>query len=194
MGLKRVLTLAVSAALLPLWAQADGLSYSHLDAAYVTTDVDDFSQDVDGLALRGSVELTERVFAFAGFTTQSTSILGSDLDVKSYDLGVGYAWPLSPTADLYGKVHYLRAEADYAGFDADDDGYGLSAGVRSRIMDQLELEGSVRYTDLSDSGHDTALGLGARWYFSRQLAVGVEGEFGDDAKTYGIGVRWTFGD
>lgn len=178
---------------MPLVAAADGLSYSYVDAAYISTDVDNFDENVDGFALRASVELANRVFAFGGYTDQSTSILGSDLDVKGYNLGVGYAWPMSGTTDLYGKVGYVRAEADFAGLNANDDGYALGVGVRSRVVDQLELEGSINYTDLSDSGDDTTLGLGARWYFTQQFAVGVEGEFGNDARTYGIGVRWTFG-
>jgi hypothetical protein len=51
----------------------------------------------------------------------------------------------------------------------------------------------VSYVDLSDSGDDTTLDLGARWFFTPQFAVGLEGSFGDDASTYGVGVRWNFG-
>ena len=194
MRFKFASALAASAALVPFFAQAEGLSYSYVDAAYVNTDIDRFDEDVDGFALRGSYEITNNVFVFAGYADQGTSVGGFDIDLQTYNLGLGYAWPLGSALDVYGKVGYVSAEADVQGLgDADDDGYSLAVGLRGRAVEQLELEGAVSYVDLSDSGDDTTLDLGARWYFTPQLAFGVEGSFGDDANTYGLGVRWNFG-
>jgi hypothetical protein len=194
MRFKFASALAASAAFVPFLAQAEGLSYSYLDAAYVNTDVDNFNEDVDGFALRGSYELTNNVFVFAGYADQGTSAAGFDIDLQTYNLGLGYAWPLGKALDVYGKVGYVSSEADVQGLgNADDDGYSLAVGLRGRAVEQLELEGAVSYVDLSDSGDDTTLDLGARWYFTPQFAFGVEGSFGDDANTYGLGVRWNFG-
>jgi hypothetical protein len=193
MRFKFISALATTTALLPFLAQAEGLSYSYLDAAYVNTDIDQFDEEVDGFALRGSFEIAEQVFLFAGYANQSTEVSGTDIDVEQMNLGAGYAWPIGPKADLYGKVGYVSAEAEAGGFDADDDGYLLGVGLRGRPADQFELEGAANYIDLSDSGDSTSFGLGARWFFTEQFAVGVEGEFGDDATTYGVGVRWNFG-
>ena len=189
-----VSALAASAAFVPFLAQAEGLSWSYVDAAYINTDIESFDEDVDGFALRGSYEIVDNVFVFAGYADQGTSVAGLDIDLQSYNLGLGYAWPLGKALDLYGKVGYVSAEADVDGLgDADDDGYSLAVGLRGRAIEQLELEGAVSYVDLSDSGDDTTLDLGARWYFTPQFAVGLESSFGDDANTYGLGVRWNFG-
>lgn len=194
MRFKFVTALAASAACVPFLAQAEGISYSYLDAAYVNTDIDGFNKDVDGYALRGSFEVVDNLFLFAGYVDQGTTVFGTDIDLQSYNIGVGYAWPLSEALDLYGKLAYVNAEADVQGLgSADDDGYALGVGLRGRPVEQLELEGSVNYADFSDSGDDTTLGVSARWYFTKQFAVGIEGEFGDDADTYGLGVRWNFG-
>jgi hypothetical protein len=194
MRCKLISALAATAALAPFLAHAESVSWSYLEGGYVNTDIDRFDEDVDGFALRGSYELTGEVFVFGGYTDQSTSAAGLDLDVQSWNLGLGYAWPLGQALDLYGKLGYVSAEADLEGFgDADDDGYSLAVGLRGRAVEQLELEGAVSYVDLSDSGDDTTLDLGARWYFTPQFAFGVEGSFGDDANTYGLGVRWNFG-
>jgi hypothetical protein len=194
MRFKFASALAATAAFVPFLAQAEGFSYSYLDAAYVNTDIDRFDEDVDGFALRGSYELTDNVFVFAGYADQGTSVAGFDIDLQTYNLGLGYAWPLGKDLDVYGKLGYVSAEADVQGLgDADDDGYSLAVGLRGRAIEQLELEGAVSYVDLSDSGDDTSLDLGARWYFTPQFAFGVEGSFGDDASTYGLGVRWNFG-
>lgn len=193
MRFQSISAIATTAALLPFLAQAEGLSYSYLEAAYINTDIDQFDEEVDGFALRGSFEITEQVFVFAGYSNQSTEIFGTDLDVEQMNIGLGYAWSIAPTTDIYGKVGYVDAQVDAGAFDADDDGYMLAVGLRGRPADQLELEGSVNYVDLSDSGDDTSVGLAARWFFTEQFAVGVEGAFGDDANTYGVGVRWNFG-
>lgn len=194
MRFKLVPALAVAATFVPFLAQAEGLSWSYLEGAYVNTDIDQFDEDVDGFALRGSYGLTDNVFVFAGYADQGTSVAGFDIDLQTYNLGLGYAWPLGKALDVYGKLGYVNAKVDVQGVgDADDDGYSLAAGLRGRAIEQLELEGAVSYVDLSDSGDDTTLDLGARWYFTPQFAVGVEGSFGDDANTYGLGVRWSFG-
>jgi hypothetical protein len=185
--------LFATAALLPFYAHAERPSYSEVDLSYVTTDVDNFNEDVDGFRLRGSLEITDQAFLFASYTDQSTSIFGEDLNYNTYNLGAGYAWPIAESVDVYGKVGYTKVEAEYAGFSADDDGYTLAGGLRGRMTPQLELEGSLNYVDLSDSGNDTSIGLGASWFFTEQFAVGAEGEFGGDANTYGFGVRWSFG-
>lgn len=194
MRFKFVSALAASAAFVPFLAQAEGLSWSYLEAAYVNTDVDGFNEEVDGFALRGSFEIVDNLFIFAGYADQGTSVGGFDIDLKSYNAGLGYAWPIGQALDLYGKVGYVKAEVDtnFIG-DVDDDGYLLAVGLRGRAVEQLELEGSVNYVDLSDSGDDTTFDLGARWYFTPQFAVGLEGSFGDDANTYGLGARWSFG-
>lgn len=194
MRFKFASALVASAAFAPFLAQAEGLSWSYLEGGYVNTDVDSFDEDVDGFALRGSYGLTGNVFVFGGYTDQSASAAGFDIDLQSWNLGLGYAWPLGKALDLYGKLGYVNAEVDVQGLgDADDDGYSLAVGLRGRALEQLELEGAVSYVDLSDGGDDTSLDLGARWYFTPQFAFGVDGSFSDDANTYGLGVRWNFG-
>ncbi|HSE13462.1 MAG TPA: outer membrane beta-barrel protein [Rudaea sp.] len=185
--------LLVAATLAPALSQAEGFSYSYLEGAYINTDVDRFNKDIDGLALRGSFEITDNIFVFGGFSDQSTSIFSTNIGLQSYDIGAGYAWPLASNIDLYGRLGYMHAEADVPGPNFEDDGYLLGAGLRGRVVDNLELEGGVNYTDLNDTGNETSLALAARYFFTPQFAAGIEGEFGDNANTYGVNVRWSFG-
>lgn len=193
MRFKLFTALIATAALAPAYAHADGFSYSYVEGGYVNTDIDDFDEDVDGFALGGSFELTPHLFVFGNYANQGTSIFGTDVNLEQFQLGAGYAWPLSGNLDLYGKVGYAHAQFEVPGPNFDDDGYLLAAGMRGRLTDAFELEGSVNYTDLNDSGDDTTLGVAARYYFTPQFAVGVAGDFGDDANTYGVNVRWSFG-
>jgi hypothetical protein len=195
---KTYLALAATAlACAPALSQAGDLSYSYIDLGYVETDLDGIGPDLDGFVLRGSLELGSNVFLFAQYLDQSASDSGVKLDGETYGVGVGYAWSFADNMDLYGKLGYVRSEATVRGFgerfSADDDGYQIGFGIRALPIELLELEGAVNYTDLSDSGDDTSFGVAARWRITPQFALGVEAEFADDAKAYGIGFRWTFG-
>ncbi len=196
----KLLSAMVAASLaLPLAAAAgDNVTYSYADLAYMTTDIDGVDEDLDGFALRGSFEITDQVFMFGSYTDQSAESGGADVDYTTFTLGGGYAWPLSDSADLYGKLGYTSAEVDvsvpgFGGLSVDDDGFLLGMGVRGRVAQQFELEGAVNYFDYSESGSDTSLGAAARWFFTDQFSAFAEGEFGDDVSTYGIGMRWNFG-
>jgi hypothetical protein len=179
---------AAAAVFMPFVAQADGLGYSYVEGAYVSTHVDGVSNNADGFALAGSMQLPKHVFAFAGYADQSRS----GIKDRNYNLGAGYAWSLAPKADLYGKLGYIRRENRWMGSSASANGLELGVGVRARVIEQLELEGSVNYADWSKGGDDTWFGLAGRWHFSNQLSAGLSAAFGDDAKTYGLNARWTF--
>jgi hypothetical protein len=194
----KLLSAVVAASLgLASAANADDVSYSYADLAYITTDIDDADEDLDGFGLRGSIEITDQAFLFGTYTDQSADSGGANVDYTTYSLGGGYAWSLSDSADLYGKLGYISAEVEvsvpgFGGYSVDDDGFMLGMGVRGRVSPQFELEGAANYYDYSDSGDDTSIGAAARWFFTDQFSAFAEGEFGD-VDTYGIGMRWNFG-
>lgn len=188
MNMRIATAMLAGLALAPLASQAESPSYSYIEGGYVRTNIDGIDKDADGFLVRGSVELPHDFFLFASYIDQG--VYG--IDIQQYGVGAGYAWSMTDTTDLYGKVGYVKAEADYAGFGLDDDGYSLGIGIRSFVTKNLELEAAVNYVDLSDSGDDTTFGAGARWYFTENFAMGIEAQVGDDATTYGIGFRWSF--
>ena len=195
---KTTLGLAIaSLALLPFASQAEEISYSFVQAAYVSTDIDEFDETADGFVLGGSLEIAENFFIYADYADQSADVAGVDIDVSGFSIGGGYAYPLSDSMDLVGSIGYVSTETDVSfegeSGSGDDDGYELAIGLRAMPMEQLELHGSVSYVDLSDAGDDTGFGIGALWYFLPQFAVGVDAGFTDDANSYGIGARWDFG-
>jgi hypothetical protein len=190
---------AAALALAPVMAsQAEGIGYTYVDLGYVTTDIDGVEKDLDGFLLRGSLEIAENWFVYGRYVDQSVTFRGVDFDAQQFSVGGGYAWSFAENMDIYGKAGYTQVELDvsgggFGGFDVDDDGFELGLGIRARPLTPLELEAAVNYADLSDSGDDTSFGVAARWFISDNFALAVEGDFGDDAKSYGIGFRLAFG-
>lgn len=173
--------------------QAEDISYNYLDVGYARVDIDDINEEADGFQLRGSAEVTKNIFIFSNYSDLTADVEGFDVDVSEFDLGVGYAVPVGAASSLYGKLSYVNAEAEFLGISVDDDGYGLAAGLRTRPTTNFELEGYVDYVDLSDLGDETSFGAAARYFVAPQFAVAAELVFGDDATTYGLGVRWHWG-
>ena len=180
----------------PCFARAEGPSYSFVEAGCIVTDVDDFDEEFDGFS-DDSVARSNSSRAgtcAAGYIDQSAEIFGVDVDPTGFDVGVGYAFPLTDAiGSLRQSLATRKSRSKHSTSSVDDDGYELGVGLRASVMEQLELEGAVDYVDLSDSGDDTSFGVAARSYFMPQFALGIEGELGDDADSYGVSARWEFG-
>lgn len=183
------MTAGLMLAALPLASHAEDMSYSFVDLGYVETDIDGVGPSLDGFGVRGSIGFAEHYFAFAEYSSQSVS--GVDLDQTTVGLGGHYG--LSDSLDLVGRAGWFKADVSGGGTSIDDDGYLLSAGLRGKIGESVELEGSVIYTDLGGSGgDDTAVAVGGRYFFTKNFAVGAEYQQGSDASTILLGGRYSF--
>lgn len=178
-------TLLLAAA--PIAAQAEDMSYSFIDLGYSELNFDG-GPTGDGFGARGSIGFAENFFGFADYLSQDFS--GLDLDI--YSIGLGGRLEIAESVDLVGKVGYLKADASAGGLSADDSGYLVSAGVRARPASQFELEGNVIYRDLGNGADDTAVAVGARYFFTDMFAVGAEYELSDDQDVWFAGIRLSF--
>jgi hypothetical protein len=167
---------------------ADGFSYSYLEAAYVSTDLDGdvvgTNVDGDGFALKGSIAFSDMIHGYVDYSRQDFDFV----DIDSWEVGVGFNHALSSNLDLIGRAGYAKFDAEVV----DDDGFALQAGVRGRPADGFEIEGLIHYVDLSDSGDGTSAIVNGRYFFTDTFAAGAGVEFGNDATTWNVGLRYTF--
>ncbi|MGB5133343.1 MAG: hypothetical protein WBO00_12035 [Steroidobacteraceae bacterium] len=189
MKILKAMTAGMVLAALPLASHAEDMSYSNIDLAYVSTDVDGFGPSFDGFGVRGSIGFAENYFAFAEYS----SVSASGFDVDQTAVGLGGHYGLTDNLDLVGRAGWYKAEVGSGGASLDDDGYLVSAGLRGRAGDKVELEGSVIYTDVGGSGGDqTTIAVGGRYYFTPTFALGAEYQDNDDWSSYLVGVRFSF--
>lgn len=198
MKYRSVKTLLASALLLPVLGHAGDLSYTYVEATYGETEID-VGQGVgdvegDGFGLSGSLAVAPNWHVFADF---ASSDFDFNVETTQYRVGGGYNYPISDSTDVIARLSYVSVEAEvdtpFGSFDADEDGFGLGAGVRGKVADSFELEGAVEYVDLGgDSGGDTAFIAEGRYSFTPTFALGAGIEVGDDVTTYGISARLNF--
>lgn len=172
-------------------ALAESPSYNFIEGAYQRTDIDAGFADVDGdgFGIGGSFEIGD-MWQLVG--SYATADLDFGIDFDQLMLGGGFHAPITDTVDLVANLMYVRVDVSGAGGDADDDGLGMSVGVRSFVVDRLELAGFIEYVDLDDSGDDTSV-RGQAWYsLTPASALGFSIASGDDITTYGIGGRYYF--
>ena len=172
-------------------AFAEDFDYNFVQASYGQVELDDVDVDGDGFGIAGSVEVSEHFHLFGGYTTGDF-----DFGVDSTDLsaGLGYNAPISETVDLVASIAYVSTEVDIPGFGSvDDNGYGLGLGLRGMATPAVELNGGISFVDLGDSGDDTSFAAGFLYHFSDAFAAGLSGGWSDDATSYQLNGRFSFG-
>jgi hypothetical protein len=162
-----------------------GMSYSYLEAGYLSADIDGVGKNPDGFGIAGSYGFTPMVHGY----TEYSRISISGFKLQTYEVGLGLSHSLNSSLDLIGRAGYIKGKVEDLG---DDDGFSLAAGLRGRPVDNLEVEGFIHYADLDTVGDNTSFELGARYFFVPQFAFGAAVDIDDDVKLWKVGFRWNF--
>lgn len=176
---------------------AEQPQWNQLGVAYQTLDVD--GESINGFALSGSVLIAEQAFVVGSFAraSEEVDVFGDtvDLDLDTTSLGLGFRHPLSSATDLFAVVSYekLKATASYFGESGSfsENGYGLTGGFRTMVTESFEVGGSLAYVTIDDDS-ETAVSIGADYYLTPSIAVGVAHSIADDVDTTSIGVTLAF--
>lgn len=213
----------------PTAAGAQDLSFSYIEVGYTAGFVNDVEEsgaftddgafeletDSDGGGfIGGAWQFRDNMHLFGEYSSAGQELEISDgidtgdgdFDLVRWRIGVGYAYPYSPTASFYGRLSFDSIEikdVGVAGFDldatADEDGIGGEVGMIWAAAETLQLQGHVRYTSVGevvDESSDTfdsdiLVGLNGRWYVRPNIALVTGYEFGK-ITTWNLGVRFTF--
>lgn len=173
-------------------AAAAELDYNYAELRYIDTELDAGLSDVDGdgFEIGGSLELTPSVHLFGNFQTLD---FGAGIDLSAFEVGGGYAMPLNTGTDLVARLSYIDGEVDLPGGDADDSGFGFSAGARRMFTSRVEGRAFVNYVDLDESGDEVSFEIAGDYFLNEQIALGASLELGDDTTSWTVGARWYFG-
>ena len=225
-GLNKMLASALLTVLSTAVA-AQELSFNNIEGGLIAGFVNDVEESVTftddgrfdletdsggGGFIGGAWQFSENMHVFGEYslTSQELEISDgidtdeSDFDVVRWRFGVGYAYPFSPTANIYGRLSFDTNELNDlqvgdSNFDVDDDGIGGEIGMIWAATQAIHLQGHVRYTSVGEVvtdgpdafDSDTLIGLNGRWYFRPNIAFVTGYEFGK-ITTWNLGARFTF--
>ena len=192
--MKRTILASIFGAL-SLNAFAASPSYDFVKAGYVQADIEDAGDfEPTGFQIQGFKSLNENVYLTGRYGQLSEDEYGVDGELDYISAGVGYRYGLTTTTDFFGELTYEYVDVDldssFASAEADDNGYGITAGIRSMLSEQFELRGAIRYIDIEDD--ETAFEIGADYFFTPQLSFGATYVIADDVDLLGISARYTF--
>jgi hypothetical protein len=184
-------SLLVSALTLLNVASAAPVSYTNLDAGFIRNELDSSTRDDldgEGLLVRASVSLNESIFVFGHLTD-----VGYDdgIDGTTWALGVGGHVPVTTALDLVGRVGFLRNDINTGGGRDNEHGYVISGMARGLVMSNLELEGGVQHSHLTNSENNTSVIVDGRYFFTTNVAAGAALQLGD-SRSFGIYARISF--
>ncbi|MCC5795469.1 MAG: hypothetical protein JJT85_12170 [Chromatiales bacterium] len=178
---------------------AQELGYTYIELGYLYLEVDQRGSirgdpDGDGWIVSGSWALDDRFHLVASYSDAELEAPGFRLDYRLTNAGVGMRHELSPAIDLVGRVAYVRADVKRDMGNFNENGFGLSAGLRGLATPELELNAMLSYVDLGGRiGSSGSLDLGAVFSLSDRLALFAEGSLGNEGSGVSGGVRLYFG-
>ncbi len=111
------------------------------------------------------------------------------MTAKSLELGGGWSHGFSDTLDFVGTLSYVDAELRCRRSTTGSRSAAAFAAVsasRSSSMPRL------KFVDFDESGSDTGVSVGGRYYFNDSMALGASLDFYDNADTLRLGFRWEF--
>jgi hypothetical protein len=170
---------------------SEGPRYTFGEIGYARVDFDNFNEDADVFGANGSLAISDRIYLIASYSDGSIDASGFDVDLKTAEAGAGLHFPLNDKVDFIVDASYIWAEVDADNFNSqDDDGYGIRVGLRAMLTPQFELNGGGTYADVTDD--ETAAYVGVVYNFTDMFAITGDVSVGDDATSYGVGMRLYF--
>jgi len=165
-------------------------SYTFLQAGVISIEHDAVNESSEGLAFRGSYDITPNVNLTADFGFDSLDVNGLKSDRRDIAFGAGYHMPLHKKVDIYGQAAIVSARIEALGQKTTDTGFSVEAGLRFMPGEFVELNAAVHHMDAG--GSTTNLGLGARGYFSDAFSLGLATRLDSDGNAYGVNLRYEF--
>jgi len=192
---KKALVIGVisSIASFSLTAEESALSYTYAGIGYETGDIADI--DFSGFGIYGSKALNESFFITGSYLSIESDdqfidgFVTDEIEATGFNLGIGFHTPINSTVDFVSTLSYADAEVEFADDSEDGNGYILAAGVRALPSDVLELSAFIDYADV-DGGSETGYSLGARYFTTPDISLGLGYGSSDDFDAITFDVRF----
>jgi hypothetical protein len=173
------------------------ISYDYIQGTYTSiTDSSLLNGDIDGdgLGVSGAFSITRNVAITVGYeATSYDRYQGIDIDTSGFTLGIAVHTPIAARTDIVGNISALKAKSEATDgittVDENDTGVILGIALRHLVTNSIELDAGISYTDVYDD-QSTTFGLGARFYASEAISLGIGYATSDDIDALLFNVRF----
>ena len=159
--------------------QAFDYNYAELSFFDVELDRDSNNDvDTDGFALKGSYRLpgdNSDWFIHGGYSDYEFD--GNNADGSQLEIGAGYISERDRGYDLFGTVSFIRQEVEFNNTDDSETGFGLGAGIRKMVNQDVELRGTANFQDVDDNAF--FLELEGDYFITEEFVGGLTLSLGD---------------
>tara|TARA_A200000113_G_scaffold39080_1_gene31861 strand:+ start:595 stop:1212 length:618 start_codon:yes stop_codon:yes gene_type:complete len=205
MQLRKKITLSVAslfAAVSPALAEninGYGPKWDVVEAGYVQADLDADDSSPSGFGAAVLKSLGDNFYLTGRYRDVSEeekiSNIRVDIELSQLSAGIGYKYAITNTTDIFAQVTFenLEATASAQGQSDsnDENGFGAAVGVRSMVVEQLEVSAQIGYIDIDDDS-ETAFGASAYYYVTDDVALGATYELWDGVDFMGLNLRYAF--
>jgi len=179
---KLLLTVGVLSTL-SFGAMAETPSFDNIEVGYLKFDSESLGKS-EGFKISGSKLISENFYIAGDYT--DTSRRGFSIELTT--IGLGYKFDFSESSSFFTELDFARWDTDF-GFG--ENGYELTAGIRSMLNDQLEVKFAVEYLDI-DNNDETWLVLGGAYNLSNNFSLYADYKYDSRFNRYGAGLRYNF--
>ncbi len=165
-----------------------GYSYVEIEYEHITFESDGSDLNAGDFPVEGSFGFTDNFFVYGSYRTYDVTQF-QDFDMA--EIGLGVHAKRSESLDLVASLGYIASEINSFGQSRDRKAIHLQLGMRGELTPDLEWEGFVGYRNIGE--FQTAFSGAFRYRFSPNVYSDIEVLVGDEVNTYGIGVRFLFG-
>jgi len=177
---------------------ATELSYTNISIGYQTQSDDElgFNLDSDGVRFDGSLALSDSVFLRADYfslrsDTVQTGHSSYVVDSSRSSIGLGYHFPVAANTDLLGTISYGSKKKDFLNTSKDDEGYIVSGGIRSKLVDIIELGAEASYVDIGGK-ENVGYGVTGRVFIMPDASIGLSFDKLDNSDKFTVDLRYDF--
>lgn len=175
---------------------AKGISYDYVQGSYESitdSSIPNNDVDADAFGIEGSISVAQYVALSARYATASYDrVLGVEIDAKELIFGVTAHTAAAASTDVFGKLSIIKGDIEASnGFSDDDTGNIISAGLRHKVNDKIELDVIISRVDIFDDTTNS-IGVGARYYVSNPVSLGIGYDTSDDLDQLIFNARYEF--
>ncbi|MCP3674643.1 MAG: hypothetical protein GY829_09300 [Gammaproteobacteria bacterium] len=172
----------------PSW---DFVSLSYVDAKADTKLAIINDSNPDGFELKGFWTAQEDILIYADYFRLNYDISGTEGDINSQSVGIGYKFEVSSDADFALATGFSQREVCYSLSCNGERGYFALANIRYKLTDKIELSFMTNYIHLPDDS-DTAFSADAAYYFTSDFSLGLGLSTTDEFDTINILANFNF--